>query len=67
MHTTKIDDYHFHHNSDLSGSVTIVLPFGSTFMIPGRVLVEFVAEFIRLEQIAAIEQMTTSQLIRSRI
>lgn len=63
-HSTKIGAYTFLHNSDLSGTVEIVNSSGTRFKIgPARVLLEFVAEYVRAQKIAAVEQTSTEELL----
>jgi hypothetical protein len=70
MHTfTSSDGYTFHYNSDLSGHVEVSYkswekaPVRQVY-VSGRALKEFVAESIRNERIAVLEQMTTEELLR---
>lgn len=55
----------FRFNSDLSGAVELVLPqSGSiTTSVSGQTLLEFVADAVRRQRIAALEQATTEELL----
>ena len=72
MHTFKRGGVTISYNSDLSGSVLFTT---DTWVrcdatghrvevhVPGQVLLDFVAEHIRQERIAKLEQMTTDELL----
>ena len=53
----------FHHNSDLSGNVTIVTKEG-TLAVPGDDLVEFWMENVRVNLIEAVEQLDLKKLVK---
>lgn len=72
MHSLAGISCYFNHSADLSGDVeisvdasrTIVLPTGKTIVkVYGADLLLLVAEYVRLEKIARIEQMTTDQVL----
>lgn len=55
-------DTAFTFNSDLSGDVGI-RKGKNRISIPGSVLIDFVAEYVRNEKISALEQASTSELL----
>ncbi len=64
MHTlTTARGTTFHYNSDLSGDVIIVSPGYMDTTVPAICLLEFVADYVRGEKIAALEQATTRQIL----
>jgi len=68
MHTLKIRDVIFIYHPDLS-EVRICVPHSadmgkaSDVVIDGRILLDFVAEYIRNQRISALEQMDTNDLL----
>jgi hypothetical protein len=71
MHTFKTGDAPhetaFHFNSDLSGDVSIRRSLGEIvskeLTIPAEHLLAFVAEFIRREKIARLEEASDMQIL----
>lgn len=65
MHTFKSQGIIFRYNQDMSGGV-IVEDFAPSkpisVEIPGQALLEFVAEYVRRNRIAVIEQQTVNDL-----
>ena len=56
----------FNYNSDMSGLVEIKPGFrnnDTSFEVSGRAVLEFVAEYIRLQRIAEIEGQDVSELL----
>lgn len=52
------------HNSDFSGDVHLQKNGpGVGFTVPGRFLLSLVAEYIRLERISVIEQMSDAEVL----
>ena len=63
MQTLMLDEYCFNFYSDLSGDVLITKCGGETMTVPGSVLKEVVAEYVRAERIARLEQMGADELL----
>lgn len=63
MHTATCGKTNFNFNSDLSGDVVITNDAGTTIMVPGGDLVAFVAEYVRQQRIAEIENMTALEVL----
>lgn len=72
MHTLNYGDHGFHFNSDLSGNLTITKPikiddgkFNTTEIVslPLIEVIEFVAELMRRNKIAEIEQMEAHEIL----
>jgi hypothetical protein len=63
MHTAELKSARFHYNSDLSGKVIITTVDGDSIEVDGNDILSFVAEFIRMERIDKIEQLTTDELL----
>lgn len=59
---TSADYTHFSFNSDLSGDV-IIHRGDDEFSVPGKHLIEFIAQYVRMERISAIEQMDDRDLL----
>lgn len=55
----------FHYNSDLSGNVIVMTPEGE-FHVPGDDLLAFVADYVREERIARLEQASAAELLGLR-
>jgi len=75
-HSMKIyyeeEETNFIYNGDLSGDVEIIVPnyrvdedtFGNTVCkIPGIVLLDFVASWVRNQKIGILEEQSTSELL----
>ena len=60
-HTTKINDTQFIHDGDFGEDVEI-LRDGKSFNIPFQDLKEFVAEWLRREKIASLEQADENEV-----
>ena len=76
MHTFHDDasGVTIHYNSDLSGNCLISSVPGEALIsddaplkIPGRVLLDFVAQFIVNERIAKLEQAGTSEILGVKV
>lgn len=52
----------FHYNSDLSGAVEIVCG-GERMRVPGHALIEFIANYVRNERIAELEQQSPRSIL----
>lgn len=52
----------FNYNSDLSGDVEIDCD-GATIHVPGEALFAFIAEYVRRERIAAIENASDDKVL----
>lgn len=68
MHTFQSCQVRIHYNSDLSGNVKIstvdhVVGAQVYVEIPGQVLVEFVAEYVRRAKISALESASDEELL----
>jgi hypothetical protein len=64
MHTFNGKSATFHHNSDLSGPVVIVIETSATSLeVAGEDLLAFVAEHVRRQRIASLEGSTPEQLL----
>ena len=71
MHTTTIDEITFHHNGDYSGDVLINgaeveidgYDGSTTVTMPFEVLAEFVAEAVRAQRTARLEQLEWYQVL----
>lgn len=63
MHHLTCGQTGFNFNSDLSGDVVITKPDGSKLEVPGRDLVDFVAEQVRRARIAEVEEMSALRLL----
>ncbi len=70
MHTTEIDGFMFVHHGDYSGDVKIWAVGDSpgqhaepALEIPMTVLVQLVAEYVRAEKIAELEQLAAAALL----
>lgn len=71
MHTLETQFTRFHYNSDLSGDVLIqrLSPIGEKFeqvefSVNGQCLLDLVAEYIRSQRIAKIEEMEIEELLQ---
>lgn len=53
----------FHYNSDMSGSILVVDPSRKELYIPAQDILDFVANYVRHQMIAAAEQMTTNMIL----
>lgn len=63
MHTTRTEGATFHHNSDMSGDVTIVTTKGS-MDVPIESVCQFVAEALRANMIGEIAQRPWLDFLR---
>ena len=52
----------FNFNSDMSGDVRIIHK-GNELSVPGAHLIEFIANYVRRERVAAIEDMSDRQVL----
>lgn len=53
----------FNYNSDLSGDVYIRVRGAKEVAVPGYALLAFIAEYVRSERIAALEQAGVEELL----
>lgn len=63
MHTTNYERWIANHNSDLSGNVILHHNGQYVTEIPGSLIKEIVAEYIRAQHISRIEDMTVDELL----
>lgn len=64
MHTMEFySRWRIHHNGDFSGDVTLVSPDGVETTVPFAHLFALVAEKVRRDRIATLEQADTKQLL----
>ena len=64
MHTLTCDPFAINYNGDFSGDVIIRhRQTGGSFTVPYSVLEELVAEKVRQDRIATLEQATTEELL----
>lgn len=63
MHHSKQGKTAFNYNSDMSGDVQIVNEAGVELWVPGRDLLGFMAEWVAMRRIEAIEQMATHDVL----
>lgn len=62
MHTFEASAVRFHHNGDFSGDVIICEEAtGNEFRVPFEDMKKFVAEYVRCEKIARIEQTSLDE------
>jgi hypothetical protein len=64
MHTHEGKKTTFFHNGDYSGDVIIkLLETGLEMRVDAHDLIDFVTEYVRGQRIAALEDMTTEELL----
>ena len=79
MHSADFGTHVFLYNSDLSGDVKIIKKLTEDEMknmstaeiiaaqceieVPGHILLDFVADYVRNERIAKLEQMSTDEIL----
>lgn len=74
MHTFPAKSVTFHHNSDLSGDVWLDVKSEvevhengvKTVKVAGKDILAFVADYVRNQRIAALEQADTDTLLLGR-
>jgi hypothetical protein len=62
-HRTICGTTEFLHNGDLSGDVSVKLPDGSWIAVPGEDLVAFVAQYVKAERMAALEEASVATVL----
>lgn len=63
MHHFEHDGWHINYNSDGSGMAAIVTPEGARYPAPCRLLIEFVASFVRSERHSALDDATPEEIL----
>ena len=67
MHSCEIGNTRFQYNSDLSGDVIVITNVGSvgetSTRVPGKDLLGFLAEHIRLARIIHLEEASQEELL----
>lgn len=67
MHTYESNGFLFHHNSDMNGDVIIVNKNnGEELEVDGEAILDFVANYIRNEKIAKLENSTNKEILEGR-
>ena len=67
MHTYESNGFLFHHNSDMGGDVIIVNKNnGEELEVDGQAILDFVANYIRNEKIAKLENSTNKEILEGR-
>ena len=60
------EEFTFYYNFDLSGNVVIVKGYGDSSQrieIPGKALLDFVANWVRNQRIAVLEEQGTDEVL----
>lgn len=64
---SKSSLYHYHFNSDLSGTITVTKTGTADFIIelPAQDFINIVAQWVSSQKISRIEQMTAKEVLLS--
>lgn len=63
MHALHHNGYTLHYNSDFSGEVILSDNTDKQFKIEGESLLHFIAQWIVIQKITALEEMDTNQIL----
>ncbi len=63
MHTFQQGAYVAHYNSDFSGEVVLGVGVDDPVRVPARFILGLVAEYVRLERISLIEQLSDAEVL----